>query len=69
MIYYANVRTTFSRGRIHFRNAWWYVFGEVVQEEPADVEQRLWHVGTEGFILWTKTVKKIKEVSGRILRN
>ena len=45
------VRTTFSNGRIHFRNAWRYVLGEVVQEKPADVEERLWHVGTEGLIL------------------
>lgn len=51
-------RTTFSNGRIHFRNAWRYVLGEVVQKEPADVEERLWHVGTEGLILEIKTVQK-----------
>ena len=37
-------------GRIHFRDASWFVLGEVVQEEPADVEERLWHVGAEGLI-------------------
>lgn len=41
-------------GRIHFRNAGWFVPGEVVQEEPADVEQRLGHVGAEGFNLRQK---------------
>lgn len=40
-----------ANGRIHFRNSWWYFLVEVVQEESADVEKGLWHVGTEGFIL------------------
>lgn len=34
----------FSNGRIHFRNAWWYFFVEVVEKESADVEKCLWHV-------------------------
>ena len=49
-----HVRTTFFNGRIHFGNAWRYVLGEVVQKEPADVEECLWHVGTEGLILEIK---------------
>lgn len=49
-----NGSTTSSNGRIHFGNAWWFVLGEVVQEEPADVEERLWHVGAEGLILKMK---------------
>lgn len=56
LISYTNVRSAFSTVRIHFRNAWWYVLGEVVQQEPADVEECLWHVGTEGLILEIKTV-------------
>lgn len=49
-----HVRTTFFNGRIHFGNALRYVLGEVVQKEPADVEECLWHVGTEGLILEIK---------------
>lgn len=47
----------FSNGRIHFRNALRNVLGEVVQEESADVEERLWHVGTERLILKIQMVK------------
>lgn len=52
-------RFDFSNGRIHFRNARWYFLVEVVEEESADVEKCLWHVGTEGLILGeTKSSKK-----------
>lgn len=44
-------------GRIHFRDAWRRVLGEVVQEESADVEERLWHVGAERLVLEIKTVE------------
>lgn len=33
------------------------VLGEVVQEESADVEESLWHVGTERLILKIQMVK------------
>lgn len=48
----------FSNGRIHFRNAWWYFLVEVVEEESADVEKCLWHVGTEGLILEKQSQKR-----------
>lgn len=50
-------KSTFSNGRIHFRNAWRYFLGEVIEEESADVEESLWHVGTERLILKKQTVK------------
>lgn len=51
-------RTTFSNGRIHFRDARRNVLGQVVQEEPADVEERLRHVGAEGLVLESKNSPK-----------
>lgn len=52
-------RFGFSNGRIHFRNARWYFLVEVVEEESADVEKGLWHVGAEGLVLGgTKSEKK-----------
>jgi len=51
-------RTTFSNGRIHLINASRFVRDDVVQEESADVEERLWHVGTEGLILERRRRRK-----------
>lgn len=53
-------QVSLSNGRIHFRNAWWYVLGQIVQEESADVEESLWHMGTERLILKIQTNKNEK---------
>lgn len=46
-----------SDWRIHFGDAHRNVFGQVVEEKAWDVEENLWHVGTEG--LWLKTQTQI----------
>lgn len=57
-----NVMFFFSSGRIHFRNAWWYFLLQVVQEESADVEKGLRHVGTKGLILEKQSEKKCNNI-------